>query len=54
MDASDTRRGAPSIHKSFEKMHVDNNLVGSSAQFGVASAILIGDLALIWSAQMLQ
>jgi geranylgeranyl diphosphate synthase type I len=53
MDASDTRRGAPSIHKSFEKMHVDNNLVGSSAQFGVASAILIGDLALIWSAQML-
>ena len=53
MDASDTRRGAPSIHKSFEKMHVDNHLVGSSAQFGVASAILIGDLALIWSAQML-
>ena len=53
MDASDTRRGAPSIHKSFEKMHVDNHLVGSSTQFGVASAILIGDLALIWSAQML-
>ena len=53
MDASDTRRGAPSIHKSFEKMHVDNHLVGSSAQFGVASAILIGDLALIWSAQMM-
>jgi geranylgeranyl diphosphate synthase type I len=53
MDASDTRRGAPSIHKSFEKMHLENHLVGSAAQFGVASAILIGDLALIWSAQML-
>lgn len=53
MDASDTRRGAPSIHKSFEKMHVDKKLVGSASQFGVASAILIGDLALIWSAQML-
>jgi geranylgeranyl diphosphate synthase type I len=28
-------------------------MVGSPAQFGVASAILLGDLALIWSAQML-
>ncbi len=27
--------------------------VGSGSQFGIASAILIGDLALIWSAQML-
>jgi geranylgeranyl diphosphate synthase type I len=53
MDASNTRRGAPSIHKSFEQMHIDNDLVGSSAQFGVASAILIGDLALIWSDKML-
>ena len=53
MDASDTRRGAPSIHKSFEKMHQDKKLVGSGSQFGIASAILIGDLALIWSAQML-
>ena len=53
MDASDTRRGAPSIHKYFEKMHQDKKLVGSGSQFGIASAILIGDLALIWSAQML-
>ena len=53
MDASDTRRGAPSIHKTFENLHVKNGMVGSPAQFGVASAILLGDLALIWSAQML-
>ena len=53
MDGSDTRRGALSIHKAFEKMHTDKNLVGSPAQFGVSSAILMGDLALIWSAQML-
>lgn len=53
MDASDTRRGAPSIHKTFEKMHLDKTMVGNSSQFGIASAILIGDLALIWSAQML-
>ena len=53
MDGSDTRRGAPSIHKSFEGMHSAKKLVGSPEKFGIASAILIGDLALIWSAQML-
>ena len=53
MDGSDTRRGSPSIHKLFEKMHTKNQLVGSAPQFGISSAILIGDLALIWSAQML-
>jgi len=53
MDGSDTRRGSPSIHKLFEKMHTENQLVGSAPQFGISSAILIGDLALIWSAQML-
>ena len=34
-------------------MHTKNQLVGSAPQFGISSAILIGDLALIWSAQML-
>jgi geranylgeranyl diphosphate synthase type I len=53
MDGSDTRRGALSIHKAFEKMHKDKKLVGSPSQFGISSAILMGDLALIWSAQML-
>jgi geranylgeranyl diphosphate synthase type I len=53
MDGSDTRRGAPSIHKLFEALHLKDNLNGSSTKFGVASAILMGDLALVWSAQML-
>lgn len=53
MDASDTRRGAPSIHRQFEILHSSNSLQGSSAQFGIASAILLGDLALVWSAKML-
>ncbi|MEN9351495.1 MAG: hypothetical protein RL455_436 [Actinomycetota bacterium] len=53
MDGSDTRRGAPSIHKAFEQMHSNKNLSGSASQFGESAAILIGDLALIWSAQML-
>jgi geranylgeranyl diphosphate synthase type I len=53
MDNSDTRRGAPSIHKLFESKHLDLNLSGSAAHFGRAAAILMGDLALVWSAQML-
>ena len=53
MDASDTRRGAPSIHRAFEAMHKDAKLSGSSEQFGISSAILLGDLALVWSAKML-
>lgn len=53
MDASDTRRGAPAIHKAFEAMHAKMGLQGSAAQFGISSAILLGDLALIWASKML-
>jgi geranylgeranyl diphosphate synthase type I len=52
MDGSDTRRGEPAIHKQFEELHIKNKLSGSPEKFGIASAILLGDLALIWSAQM--
>lgn len=53
MDASDTRRGAPSIHRHFEAMHRSQEYVGSAEQFGTASAILLGDLALVWASKML-
>lgn len=53
MDASDTRRGAPAIHKQFQARHQSEGLHGSSEQFGVAAAILLGDLALIWAAKAL-
>jgi geranylgeranyl diphosphate synthase, type I len=53
MDASDTRRGAPAIHKHFENLHHEKKLSGSAAQFGIASAILLGDLALVWASKML-
>jgi len=34
MDASDTRRGKPSIHKRFETMHQDSKWLGDKKQFG--------------------
>jgi geranylgeranyl diphosphate synthase type I len=53
MDGSDTRRGRPSIHRWFEGIHVNEDLSGSSTQYGSSAAILLGDLALVWSDQML-
>ena len=53
MDCSDTRRGAPSIHRLFESLHKTEGLQGSAEQFGVASAILLGDLALVWASKAL-
>jgi geranylgeranyl diphosphate synthase type I len=45
MDGSDTRRGRPSVHKRFAAMHGE--------QFGIGAAILLGDLCLSWSEEML-
>ena len=53
MDASDTRRGEPAIHKLFETMHVAEKYQGKTTQFGLSASVLIGDLALIWSDLML-
>ena len=52
MDRSETRRGRPAIHKQFESLHRHHNFSGSPSLFGDASAILLGDLALVWSDQM--
>ena len=53
MDGSDSRRNKLAIHKRFENLHRDNSYVGNSERFGVAAAILLGDLALSWSDQMI-
>ena len=53
MDGSDTRRGKPSIHRHFESMHVQEELEGFAPAYGLAAAVLSGDLALVWSNQML-
>ena len=53
MDGSDTRRGAPSMHRRFEREHSERRGFGDSENFGNATALLIGDLALVWSTQAL-
>lgn len=49
MDRSDTRRGQPSVHRRFEALHRAEAMHGDSEQFGLAGAILAGDLALVWT-----
>lgn len=53
MDASDTRRGMPAAHVQFAQIHAGEHRRGSAAAYGRAGAILLGDLLLVWSAQML-
>ncbi|GAA1733325.1 polyprenyl synthetase family protein [Aeromicrobium alkaliterrae] len=54
MDASDTRRGRPSVHRAFEHLHRDEQRVGDPVGFGAGTAILLGDLMLSWCDEMLR
>lgn len=53
IDSSDTRRGQPSIHRLFAARHRDSGWHGDPEAFGVAAAILLGDLLLGWSDELL-
>ena len=54
MDASDTRRGRPATHRAFEGEHRAAGWRGSPEQYGAAAAILLGDLLLGWSGDLLR
>jgi geranylgeranyl diphosphate synthase type I len=49
IDASATRRGLPTVHRLFADRHRERNWHGSSEQFGLSTAILLGDLSLVWA-----
>jgi geranylgeranyl diphosphate synthase type I len=52
LDQSDTRRGAPAIHKRFESLHKEKHWAGAPERFGVAGSVLVGDLMLGWSSEI--
>ena len=54
MDAAETRRGRPATHVGFADRHAAADLSGDQALFGVGAAILVGDLALVWSDELLR
>ena len=49
IDSSATRRGLPTVHRLFADKHSTRGWHGSSQQFGISAAILLGDLALVWA-----
>lgn len=53
IDASDTRRGSPTVHRRVEAAHLARQWHGSAASYGEAVAILVGDIALSWAEDML-
>jgi geranylgeranyl diphosphate synthase type I len=53
MDNSDTRRGLPSVHRRFESLHSKAGWSGRSARFGRSGGLLLGDLLLGWSDELL-
>jgi geranylgeranyl diphosphate synthase, type I len=54
MDASDTRRGRPTTHRGFAAEHRGDGWRGDPEQYGASAAILLGDLLLSWSDELLR
>ncbi|MCW2622141.1 MAG: Polyprenyl synthetase [Frankiales bacterium] len=53
MDASDTRRGRPTAHRSYAAEHRSRAWSGEAEAFGAGAAILLGDLCLGWADDLL-
>ena len=52
IDASDTRRGNPTVHRAAAASHRERSWLGDADIFGENIAILVGDLALVWADDM--
>lgn len=52
MDDSDTRRGMPAVHRRFAGLHRGSGWLGDGERFGLAGAVLAGDLCLVWSDEL--
>ncbi|MGF3055012.1 polyprenyl synthetase family protein [Microbacterium sp. YY-01] len=54
IDNSDLRRGHPAAHRAFEREHRESGWHGDAASFGRSAAILLGDLLVAWSDDLLE
>jgi geranylgeranyl diphosphate synthase type I len=52
MDASDVRRGEPSVHRVFAQVHREMGGRGDALAFGLHTALLCGDLCAAWADQV--
>ncbi|RCS62731.1 polyprenyl synthetase family protein [Microbacterium sp. JB110] len=54
IDNADTRRGRPSAHRALEAAHSAAGWSGDAASFGRSGALLLGDLLVAWSDDLLE
>jgi geranylgeranyl diphosphate synthase type I len=54
IDNSDTRRGRPAAHRDLQHRHSDRSWAGDAEAFGRSAAILLGDLLISWSDDLLE
>lgn len=54
IDNSDTRRGAPAAHRALENTHRSAGWGGDAAGYGRSAAVLLGDLLVAWSDDLLE
>lgn len=54
IDNSDTRRGRPASHRALEAAHRNAGWHGDAEAFGRSSALLLGDLLVAWSDDLLE
>lgn len=54
IDNSDTRRGRPAAHRSLETRHRERDWAGDAEAFGRAAAVLLGDLLVAWSDDLME
>ncbi|WP_234437120.1 polyprenyl synthetase family protein [Streptomyces maremycinicus] len=53
LDDSDTRRGLPTVHAKHTALHAGRGWQGESRRFGEGVALLVGDLALVYSDELM-
>ena len=52
MDDSDTRRGRPAAHRAMASAHTARSWTGDADRFGLAGAVLAGNLCLTWADEL--
>ena len=52
-DASSQRRGKPTVHVEHSTLHADRGWQGESRRFGESVAVLVGNLALVYSEELM-
>jgi geranylgeranyl diphosphate synthase type I len=52
MDDSDLRRGMPAVHRRFAGVHRERGWLADGERFGLAAAVLAGDMCLVWTDEL--